>query len=46
MQKYEFASLPPGLEWQSQLSHQTRELPSPLWCLQVVREAFGKVLDW
>lgn len=46
VQKYEFASLPSGLAWQSQLSHQTSELPSPQWCLQVVREVFGKVLDW
>ncbi|MFJ5989716.1 nucleotidyl transferase AbiEii/AbiGii toxin family protein [Lentzea sp. NPDC092896] len=46
VQKYEFASLPSGLDWQSQLAHQTSELPSPDWCLRVVRDAYGKALGW
>lgn len=46
VQKYEFASLPSTLDWQSQLAHQTSELPSPDWCLQIVREAYGKALAW
>jgi predicted nucleotidyltransferase component of viral defense system len=46
VQKYEFASLPSGLDWQSQLAHQTSELPSADWCLRVVRETYGKTLGW
>ncbi|GGU67624.1 nucleotidyl transferase AbiEii/AbiGii toxin family protein [Lentzea flava] len=46
VQKYEFTSLPTGLEWQSQLAHQTRELPEPQRCLDVVRNAYGEVLGW
>ncbi|MCR3747818.1 nucleotidyl transferase AbiEii/AbiGii toxin family protein [Lentzea californiensis] len=46
VQKYEFASLPSGLDWQSQLAHQASELPSPQWCLQVVREAYAAALGW
>lgn len=46
VQRYEFASLPPALEWQSQLQHQTRSLPSPEWCLEVVRTSYGEVLGW
>lgn len=46
VQKYEFASLPSGLDWHSQLAHQTSDLPPPEWCLQVVREAYAKALGW
>ena len=46
VQKYEFASLPAGLEWQSQLAHQTRDLPEPERCLELVRDAYGDVLGW
>lgn len=46
VQRYEFNSLPPGLEWQSQLAHQTRELPSPEQCLQLVRNSYGEALGW
>lgn len=46
VQKYEFASLPAGFEWQSQLAHQTRDLPTPERCLELVRDAYGEVLGW
>ncbi|GHH62958.1 nucleotidyl transferase AbiEii/AbiGii toxin family protein [Lentzea cavernae] len=46
VQKYEFASLPSGLGWKSQLAHQTSELPPPQWCLQAVRDAYGKAVGW
>lgn len=46
VQKYEFASLPVRLEWQSQLAHQTSDLPAPEWCLEVVRSAYGDILGW
>lgn len=46
VQKYEFASLPSGLDWESQLAHQTSELPSPEWCLHVVNSAYAKALGW
>jgi predicted nucleotidyltransferase component of viral defense system len=46
VQKYEFASLPAGLEWQAQLAHQTRALPPPERCLEVVRKAYGAALGW
>lgn len=46
VQKYDFASLPAGLEWQSQLAHQTRDLPEPERCLELVRDAYGDVLGW
>ncbi|WP_112270609.1 nucleotidyl transferase AbiEii/AbiGii toxin family protein [Lentzea terrae] len=46
VQKYEFASLPVKLEWQSQLAHQTRDLPTPEWCLELVRDAYGEALGW
>jgi hypothetical protein len=46
VQKYEFGTLPAGLEWQSQLAHQTRDLPEPQQCLEVVRDAYGEVLGW
>ncbi|GGN11207.1 hypothetical protein GCM10011609_58970 [Lentzea pudingi] len=46
VQKYEFSSLPSGLNWQSQLGHQTSALPAPERCLRTVRKAYGKVLAW
>lgn len=46
VQKYEFASLPARLEWQSQLAHRTRDLPTPEFCLELVRDAYGEVLGW
>ncbi|WP_177229547.1 nucleotidyl transferase AbiEii/AbiGii toxin family protein [Lentzea albida] len=46
VQKYDFASLPSGLDWHSQLAHQTGEVPAAQWCLGVVREAYGKALGW
>jgi len=46
VQRYEFASLPARLEWQSQLAHQTRDLPTPERCLEVVRNAYGEALGW
>ncbi|SDG78826.1 Predicted nucleotidyltransferase component of viral defense system [Lentzea fradiae] len=46
VQRYEFTSLPTSLNWQSQLSHQTRDLPDPQWCLDVVRDSYAAVLGW
>lgn len=46
VQKYEFARLPTGLEWQAQLAHRTRDLPGPERCLDLVRNAYGQALGW
>ncbi len=46
VQKYEFTSLPAGLQWRSQLAHQMREVPAPEWCLDTVRDSYGEVLGW
>jgi hypothetical protein len=40
VQRYEFATLPTGLEWQAQLAHQTRDLPGPQRCLDLVSNAY------
>jgi hypothetical protein len=43
---YEFRSLPSSLDWEAQLGHQTRTLPSATECLVSVREAYAKSLGW
>lgn len=46
VQRYEFTSLPSRLEWESQLAHQTSDLPAAKWCLGVVRDAYAEALGW
>jgi hypothetical protein len=36
---YEFRALPSSLDWEAQLAHQTRTLPSAQECLDTVRAA-------
>ncbi len=36
----------PALAWESQLAHQTRQLPPADQCLAEVREAFAAALGW
>ncbi|MEV6608307.1 nucleotidyl transferase AbiEii/AbiGii toxin family protein [Kutzneria sp. NPDC051319] len=43
---YEFRSLPSSLDWEVQLAHQTRNLPSAQECLYRVREAYAAALGW
>lgn len=43
---YEFRSLPSPLDWEVQLAHQTRRLPSARECLARVREAYAAALAW
>ena len=43
---YEFRSLPSSLDWEAQLAHQTRTLPSAQECLDTVREAYAATLGW
>lgn len=40
----ELGALTAGLDRESQLAHQTSDLPSPERCLRTVREAYGTVL--
>lgn len=37
---------PPPHDWELQLAHQTRELPSAHACLSGVAAAYGRALDW
>jgi hypothetical protein len=46
VQKYDLASLPSALDRHPQPAHQTGEVPSPQWCLRVVRGAYGMALGW
>jgi predicted nucleotidyltransferase component of viral defense system len=43
---YEFTSLPSALDWDVQLAHQTKTLPSARECLAAVREAYAAALGW
>jgi predicted nucleotidyltransferase component of viral defense system len=43
---YEFKSLPSSLDWETQLAHQTRTLPSATECLASVHEAYAASLGW
>lgn len=43
---YGFKSLPSSLDWEVQLAHQTRTLPSAQECLDLVREAYTAALGW
>lgn len=36
----------PALQWETQLAHQTRQLPSARECLAEVREAYAAALGW
>jgi predicted nucleotidyltransferase component of viral defense system len=41
-----FDHLPDDQQWQNQLAHQTRDLPSPKECLDAVRTAYARVMRW
>lgn len=43
---YDFRSLPSSLDWEVQLAHQTRTLPSAQECLATVRDAYTTALGW
>jgi predicted nucleotidyltransferase component of viral defense system len=43
---YGFRSLPSALDWEVQLSHQTKTLPSAEECLARVRESYAVALGW
>jgi predicted nucleotidyltransferase component of viral defense system len=36
----------PGLDWETQLAHQTRSLPAARQCLNTVLHAYEQALDW
>ena len=36
----------PRFEWHAQLAHQTRDLPYPEECLDIVRKAYANALGW
>lgn len=41
-----FNRLPDEQQWQDQLAHQTRDLPSPKECLDTVRTAYARAMHW